>query len=176
MEKIFFDSWESIARIAINTTLAYAAIVLILRISGKRTLSKMNAFDFIVTVALGSSLATVALSKDITLLDGVLAFVLFVSLQYALTWLSVRVKAVKKIITSEPVLLLYRGEMLREVMKKQRITEQEINMAVRESGETDLREIHSIVLETTGTMSVIAKSETGLADAMENVENYPGTN
>ncbi len=174
MDKIFFDSWESIARIAINTTLGYAAIVVILRVSGKRTLSKMNAFDFIVTVALGSSLATVALSKDITLLDGVLVFSLFVFLQYLLTWLSVRVKAVKKIITSEPVLLLYRGEMLRDVMKKQRITEQEIHVAIRENGETDLQGIHSIVLETTGTMSVIAERNARTADAMESVNKYPG--
>ena len=54
MEKVFFDNWETVARIAINTTLAYAAMVILLRISGKRTLSKMNAFDFIVTVALVS--------------------------------------------------------------------------------------------------------------------------
>ncbi len=174
MEKIFFDNWASIARIAINTTLAYAAIVILLRISGKRTLSKMNAFDFIVTVALGSSLATVALSKDIALVDGVLAFVLFIFLQYCLTWLSVRIKAVKKVITSEPVLLLYKGEMLRDVMKKERITEEEINVAIRESGMTDLQGIHSIVLETTGTMSVIPEREAKTADAMDNVKNYPG--
>ncbi|GHB72601.1 DUF421 domain-containing protein [Persicitalea jodogahamensis] len=175
MEKIFFDNWTSIIRIAINTTLAYAAIVILLRMSGKRTLSKMNAFDFIVTVALGSSLATVALSKDIPLLDGVLAFVLFISLQYCLTWLSVRVKAVKKLVTSEPVLLLYQGKMLREVMKRERITEEEINMAVRESGTSDLQNIHSIVLETTGTMSIIPERDAQTADAMDNVRKYPGT-
>ncbi len=174
MEKIFFDSWESIVRIAINTTLGYAAIVFILRVSGKRTLAKMNAFDFVVTVALGSSLATVALSKDVTLLDGVVAFILFISLQYCLTWLSVRIKAVKEIITSEPVLLLYKGEMLRDIMKKERVTEEELNIAIRENGLTDLDDIHSIVLETTGTMSVISERNARTADAMEGIKEYPG--
>uniref|UniRef100_UPI003593849D DUF421 domain-containing protein n=1 Tax=Persicitalea sp. TaxID=3100273 RepID=UPI003593849D len=160
MDKVFFDNWETIARISINTTLAYVAMIILLRVSGKRTLSKMNAFDFIVTVALGSSLATVALSKSVPLLDGILAFSLFIFLQFSLTWLSVRVKAVKKVITNDPVILLYRGEFLREVMKKERITEEEINVAVRESGTTNLQDIHVIVLETTGTMSVISERET----------------
>lgn len=175
MDKIFFDNWESIVRIAINTVLAYAAMVILLRVSGKRTLSKMNAFDFIVTVALGSSLATVALSKSVPLLDGVLAFVLFVSLQYCLTWLSVRVKAVKQIITNDPVLLLYQGKMLRDVMKRERVTEEEIYVAARESGTTDLQDIHAIILETTGTISVLSERNAQVADAMHDIKNYPGT-
>lgn len=175
MDKIFFDSWESVARIAINTTLAYAAIIILLNLSGKRTLSKMNAFDFIVTVALGSSLATVALSKDVTLLDGVLAFIMFIFLQYCLTWLSVRVKAVKKIITNDPMLLLYQGKMLPDVMKKERITKEELYVAARESGITDLQDIHAIILETTGTISVISERDAQEAGAMGNVKNYPGT-
>jgi len=174
MEKIFFDNWETVARIVINTTLAYAAMVILLRISGKRTLSKMNAFDFIVTVALGSSLATVALSRSVPLLDGVLAFIIFISLQYALTWLSVRFKAVKKIITNEPVLLLYQGKMLHDVMRRERITEEEICVAARESGTTDLQDIHAVVLETTGTISVISERNARNAVAMGNVKNYPG--
>lgn len=175
MDKIFFDNWESIVRIAINTVLAYAAMVILLRVSGKRTLSKMNAFDFIVTVALGSSLATVALSKSVPLLDGVLAFVLFVSLQYCLTWLSVRFKVVKQIITNDPVLLLYQGKMLHDVMKRERVTEDEIYVAARENGTTDLQDIHAIILETTGTISVISERNAQVADAMHDIENYPGT-
>ena len=49
-------------------------LVIFLRLSGKRTLSKMNAFDLVVTVALGSTLATVLLTKDVALADGALAF------------------------------------------------------------------------------------------------------
>ncbi|MBD0377567.1 MAG: DUF421 domain-containing protein, partial [Flavisolibacter sp.] len=72
MKNIFFDSWESIIRTIIITVLAYALLIFLLRTSGKRTLSKMNAFDFIVTVALGSTLATVMLNKNVALIDGVL--------------------------------------------------------------------------------------------------------
>jgi uncharacterized membrane protein YcaP (DUF421 family) len=70
---MFFDSWTGMLRVVVVGTLAYAALVLLLRATGKRTLSKMNAFDLVVTVALGSTLATVLLSKDIALAEGVVA-------------------------------------------------------------------------------------------------------
>ena len=96
MTKLFFDSWESILRTGVTTILAYSCRILLLRISGKRTLSKMNAFDFIVTIALGSILATVLLNKSVALADGVLAFLLLIFLQYIITWLSVRYKTVSQ--------------------------------------------------------------------------------
>lgn len=161
MASIFFNSWESLARTACLTILGYVAIVLLLRVSGKRTLAKMNAFDFIVTVALGSCLASVALSKSIPLADGVAAFSLFILLQYVLTWLSVRSKAVQALITSSPTLLFYQGEFLRRVMKEQRITEEDIFHACRQQGLSTLDEVDMIILESTGDMAILKKVEPG---------------
>ena len=87
---MFFDSWTGLLRVLVVGTLAYGALVFLLRVSGNRTLSKMNAFDFIVTVALGSTLATVLLSKDVALAEGVLVFAVLIFLQLAITWLSTR--------------------------------------------------------------------------------------
>ena len=158
MEKLWFDNWDSIFRTLIITILAYIAMVFILRASGKRTLSKMNAFDFIVTIALGSSLATVALNKSIALADGVLAFFLFIFLQYGITWLSVRIKFVKKLVTSQPALLLYDGKVINGALKKERITIEEIYVAARNKGIADLNEVAAIVLETTGELTIIPKN------------------
>ncbi|MEX1013557.1 MAG: DUF421 domain-containing protein, partial [Candidatus Paceibacterota bacterium] len=98
MENIFFENWTTIARTLIIGILAYASLILLLRISGKRTLSKMNAFDFIITVALGSTLATVLLNKDVTLAEGVVGFAVLIFLQFIITWLSVRSNLVKSFI------------------------------------------------------------------------------
>lgn len=157
MKNIFFENFGSLAKTFFMTVMAYVAIVFLLRISGKRTLSKMNAFDFIVTIALGSSLATVALNKNIALLNGILVFFLLIFLQYLVTWLSVRVKHVKKIITSEPSLLLYKGELLFENLKKERITIEEIKGEARKRGVTDLKDIEAIVLEPTDNISIIQR-------------------
>lgn len=156
MENIFFDGWESFWRALIKIVLAYISIVFFLRISGKRTLTKMNAFDLIVTIALGSMLAAVSLNKNIALLDGVIAFMLLIFLQYILTWLSVRSKKFKNIITSNPSLLIYKGELLEDTMIKERITLDELNMAVRNQGISDISKVDVLILETTGDISIIS--------------------
>ncbi len=126
MENIFFNSWSSVFRIVLIGVVAYGSLILLLRASGKRTLSKMNAFDFIVTVVLGSILATVLLSKDVALTDGLVAFALLIFLQFAITWLSVRFKAFSGLIKAEPTLLMYRGHFLRQAMRSERVTEEEV--------------------------------------------------
>lgn len=169
MEKIFFDNWESIVRTTIITILAYISLIVMLRVSGKRTLSKMNAFDFIITIALGSAFATVTLNKDVALADGVLVFFLLVGLQYSITWLSVRYKPVKKFITNRPALLLFNGELFEAVLKKERITLEEIYVAVRKAGIQELKDVGAIVLETQGEITVMAKAESRDAQTLENV-------
>jgi uncharacterized membrane protein YcaP (DUF421 family) len=83
---VFFESWLGLLRVVIIGAAAYAVLIVLLRISGKRTLGKMNAFDFVVTVALGSAFATVVLDKSVPL--AVLAFALLIALQFGITWLS----------------------------------------------------------------------------------------
>ena len=99
MSQIFFDNWETLFRTLIIGVLAYVSLVILLRISGRRTLSKMNAFDMVVTVALGSTLATILLNRNVALAEGVLAFALLIGMQYLVTWSSVRVPWVRKIVT-----------------------------------------------------------------------------
>jgi len=131
---MFFNSWEGIWRILIVGLLSYAALVLLLRVSGKRTLSKMNAFDLVVTVALGSILATILLNKKVALLEGISAFFILIFLQYLVAWISVRSNRFKKLIKSNPQLLFYKGQYLHEKINNERILEVEILQAARSSG------------------------------------------
>jgi uncharacterized membrane protein YcaP (DUF421 family) len=172
MENIFFDNWESTGRTFIITILAYITMLLMLRVSGKRTLSKMNAFDFIITIALGSTLAAVTLNKDVALIDGALAFFILIFMQFILTWLSVRVKFVKNLITSKPTLLLYKGEILHDELKSERITLEELYMSARQKGIEDLSEIDVIILETTGDMTIMPSVKTIEAQTLNDVEKH----
>lgn len=169
MKNLFFDSWESIVRTIVMTVLAYFFLIICLRSFGKRTLAKMNAFDFVVTIALGSILATVMLSKDVALADGVLAFFLLIMLQYCITWLSVRNKRINKLIKSSPSLLVYNGHLARELMKQERIHDDDIFAALRKGGLTSLKEAEAIVLETDGTLTVLKKLRSLKDDALINV-------
>lgn len=135
----------------------------------------MNAFDFIVTIALGSCLATVALDKSITLADGCLVFLLLILLQFVVTWLSVRVDGFRDLITNSPTLLLYNGKLLKNNLKKQRISIEEIYAAAREKGMGNLDDISAIVLETTGTMTVIPKFNMKTPETLKDVQGFNST-
>jgi uncharacterized membrane protein YcaP (DUF421 family) len=155
---MFFSDWDDLKRILVVGTLAYVALVLFLRMSGKRTLTKLNAFDLVITVALGSTLSAVLLDKSISLAEGVVAFSLLICLQYLITWTSVRVRLLERFVKSEPTLLLRRGQFLERAMREQRITRSEIISAIRNSGNSQLKDIAAVVIETDGSLSVVRQA------------------
>lgn len=157
MERILFDDWSALFRTAVIGILAYVSLVALLRVTGRRTLSKMNAFDFVVTVALGSTLATILLNKDVSLAQGVLAFALLIGMQFAVTWWSVRTRWVRSLVTGEPALLLYRGEFLPTALRATRVTRDEVHAAVRSAGLAAIAEVEAVVLETDGSFSVVRR-------------------
>ncbi|WP_369678742.1 DUF421 domain-containing protein [Planococcus faecalis] len=106
---MFEITLTSFIRIVTVGFLAYVGLIILLRASGKRTLTKLNAFDLVVTVALGSTLATILLDSSISLLEGMTAFALLIFLQYLLTFFSVHSKWVNNVIKSEPRLLFLDG-------------------------------------------------------------------
>ena len=173
MERIFFDGWSVLLRTVVIGVLAYASLIVFLRVSGKRTLSKMNAFDFVVTVALGSTLASILLDKDVVLAQGALAFALLVGLQFLISWSSVRSGWVRRLVTGEPSLLLYRGELLPDALRKTRVNEDELRAAVRSEGLAALEEAEAVVLETDGSFSVVPRGGASGASALAGVE-VPG--
>jgi uncharacterized membrane protein YcaP (DUF421 family) len=154
-----FNGWFTLLRTAVVGILAYAALVLFLRFSGKRTLAKMNAFDLVVTVSLGSTLATITLSADVALAQGLLAFALLIALQFVMTWSSVRWVWIRHMITGEPSLLLFRGQFLQDALRRTRLTEEEIRAAVRSEGLPVIEDVEAVVLETDGSLSVIGSGD-----------------
>jgi uncharacterized membrane protein YcaP (DUF421 family) len=157
VEGMFFSGWSTLVRTLVIGILAYINLIVLLRISGRRTLSKMNAFDLIVTVALGSTFATILLNRDVSLAEGTLALALLIGLQYLVTWSSVRVGWVRKLVTGEPALLLYQGQMLSSAMRVARVTEDELRSAIRSSGSSSIDDVEAVVLETDGSFSVISQ-------------------
>ncbi|MFC7475480.1 DUF421 domain-containing protein [Dankookia sp. GCM10030260] len=162
---MFFESWSSLLRVVVVGTLAYVALVLMLRISGKRTLAKLNAFDLVVTVALGSTLATVLLNRSVPLAEGVVGFMLLAGLQWLVAFGSVRSARFGALVKSEPTLLLHRGHFLDSTMRGQRVTREEVVSALRASGVARPEDAAAVVLETDGSLSVVPGSATNGREA-----------
>lgn len=169
---MFFEDWAGIWRTVVVGALAYAGLVLLVRVAGKRTLAKMNAFDLIVTVALGSTLATVLLSRDIALAEGLTAFAILIGLQLAITWLSVRTEIVPSLVKSEPTLVAFKGRAIHQALNEQRVSEEELLQAVRQKGFASVASVHAVVLETDGSFSVIEDGPNGRPSALRNVSGW----
>lgn len=156
---MIIGTWDDIERVLIIGCLAYAGLVAMLRISGKRTLSQMNAFDFVVTVAFGSILASLIISKDSSLTQGLAAFGVLILLQFVVTSVSIRSPRAKRLISSEPRLLMRHGQFLDSQMRAARMTEGDVLSAIRQQGVADTSRVVAAVLETDGSVSVVVKNE-----------------
>jgi uncharacterized membrane protein YcaP (DUF421 family) len=152
---MFFDGWHGILRVLVLGTLGYAALIVMLRVSRKRTLAQMNVFDFVYIVVMGELLAMTILDDHVPLAMGLFALALLIGLQALISWLTTKSTAVEHVINGVPTLLVHRGRFLRDVMRAQRVTESEVLAAVREEGVADLEEVEAVVLETDGAFSVL---------------------
>lgn len=155
---MLFDSLHDLVRVATISLLAYGSLIAVLRLAGKRSLAKLNAFDLVVTVALGSTLATVLLTKDIAYLEGALAFVMLAALQWVVSKLSIAWPFFAKLVRSRPRLLVENGEYRTKAMASERITRLEVEAAMRGAGVGRVEEVDAVILESDGSLSVIANS------------------
>ncbi|SDU83337.1 Protein of unknown function [Microlunatus sagamiharensis] len=162
---MFYDNLTGLLRVLVVAPLAYVWLIAVLRVTGKRTLAQLNAFDFIVTVALGSTLATVVLSNSVSLAEGALALGLLALLQLVAAWASVHVSALRRAVTAEPSVLLRDGRPDLDALLAQRITEQSLRQSVRSAGYGGLELVALVVLETNGKLSVIPTSQAGSGSA-----------
>jgi uncharacterized membrane protein YcaP (DUF421 family) len=154
---IFFESWWSILRAVILAALGFASYVAMLRAAGKRSIAKMNVFDFTFVVAIGSTLANLAVSPNVALLTAIAALGSLLGVQMLFARVTVRSARLEKWINGEPVLLFHRGAFLHEVMRREKVTEEELRGAARDKGFGSLTEIAAIVLETDGIFTVLGR-------------------
>ncbi len=145
-------------RILVVGTLTYLGIVLILRFSGKRTLSKMSAFDFIITVAMGSAFGRILTASKVSVSEALTAFLLLVLLQSLVSRLETLSPALGKMLNAPPVLLYYNGNFVKKNLKAERIQEKDLLSAVRSNQLESMEQVKAIVMETNGNLTVIKKT------------------
>ena len=167
---MFFDDAGDIVRLLVLGPLLYGWLILVLRVVGKRTLAQLDAFDLIVTVALGSTFASSLLSGTVSLVEGLTALAMLALLQLALAWAASKKARVRHVVTSRPRLLVQGGELRHDAMDDERVTEDMVLQAVRSSGTGGLEEVAALVLETNGKFSVITSSSLGSGSALVGVD------
>jgi len=155
MEKIYECSVDDVIRILSSAIIVYVLIIVYIRILGKRSTSELNNFDWIVTVSVGSIVASTIILEDISVTEGGLSVFILMLLQFIVTKLMYKSKSIREVIKSTPQLLLFEGEFIEGNMKKERILKPEVYAAIRQSGLKSVNQIYAIVLETNSKISVI---------------------
>jgi len=139
----------------------YVFIILLTRLSGKRTTGNMNNFDWIITVGIGSLMASGILLRHVSMLDAMLAVTTLAALQWLTTWGTMRSNRFAQWVKPRPRLLLQNGAMLDGEMRRERISRDEVEAALRDAGLGDCGEAAWVVIETNGQLTVIARSGQG---------------
>jgi uncharacterized membrane protein YcaP (DUF421 family) len=155
---MFFHSWSDIGRVVVVSGAAFLIIVALLRLVGQQALARMSGFDVVFTVTLGSVIATVAISKDVALADGVAALVTLLLLQEIIRRLQSRYLAAHHLVREAPRVMLWDGALLEDRLRESNVSADEIRAAVRKAGLPSLGDVRVVVLENDGEWSVIAKT------------------
>lgn len=136
---IFYNGWRDLLHTCVLGVSAYFVMLCFLRISGKRTLTKLNVFDFIFVVALGNVLADTILTPGTTLARGMVAMAVLVGLQLAISFIAGRVRPLESLINGKPEALFVRGEFLHDKMLHHRMSRCELLSAIRGAGVSRLK-------------------------------------
>ncbi|MGO1250763.1 DUF421 domain-containing protein [Psychrobacter sp.] len=165
METILFDNIDKLGRIVVTTVMVYVFIVAVTKVSGKRSTSQLNNFDWVVTVMIGSLGASTILLKDIPFIEGSAAILVLYLLQFLVTKYASISAPFSDFILSEPRIVFYQGQFLLETMRSERLTRQEIESAMRANNVNNFDDVEAIVFESDAKLTIIQKPSTGKDNA-----------
>lgn len=152
---MWFSSWGNLVHVAASGALMFVALLVSIRLAGNRALSNMNASDFIVTVAIGTTFASTMLSSDIAVASGLAAIATLIGIQAFTVWLSVKYPRLRGYAEGDPVVLLHEGIVRQRSMARAHVSIEELRQAVRQQGYRGFQDIAAVLLETNGEFSVI---------------------
>ena len=169
MEMLFFDNIDKLGRIIVTAVMVYVLIVITTKVSGKRSTSQLNNFDWIVTVMIGSLGASTILLKDIPFIEGASSIVALYVMQFLVTKYASISPEFSSFILSEPRIVFYQGQFLPDAMRAERLTRQEIECAMRSEGVNSFDDVEAIVFESDAKLTIIPKPNP--MDASNNDQN-----
>lgn len=152
---VFPESLEAGLRPILAGLLAFTLVVVMTRLIGRRTFSKMSSVDFAGTLAIGSLLAAMTLNGSVPLLTGMLAIVTIFGVQGLQSVLRMRSRGFRESVDNGPLLLMDGPRMLRENMARAQVSEQDVLGKLREANVLDFDQVRAVVFETTGDVTVL---------------------
>lgn len=151
----FTTAWGTIALVVASGLGIYVGLVVLTRLAGLRSFSKLSAFDFAITVAIGSVVSMVVVAESPPLAQGLAALATLYGLQIGVAALRHRSDRIASWVDNEPLLIMDHGEILDENLRKGRMTREDLYAKLREANILRLEEVRAVVMESTGDVSVL---------------------
>lgn len=143
--------------IIIRAFVVYAALFILFRLAGRKQLGEMSPFDFVLLLIISESVSNSLNGDDSSITAGILSASALIFLSFVMDRLAFRSKRLEKWLEGEAHLIIADGKIRKELMNKEKITEEELNEAIRAHGYDRMDQIRYAVLESNGKISVIAK-------------------
>lgn len=132
----------------------YALMLVVIRITGKRTVGNFTAFDLLVALMLGEVVDEI-IYGDVTFAQGTVAIVVVALAQYGNSWLSYWRHGLDRFLEGSPTILVKNGKLDRDGMRRERMNENDVMAELRLNGIEDLREVKYAIMENDGEVSII---------------------
>jgi len=137
----------------------YILVLIITRLMGRKLISQMTFFDFIVGVSMGSMAANLSIGSENTPITASLSLITFAILTILIGFSHIKSFKIRKLINSEPVILIDNGKIVENNMKRIRVTIEQLTMKLREKNIFNLADVEFAILETNGKLSVLPKAD-----------------
>lgn len=148
----------------VTTTLMFLALAVVLRLMGKRELAQMSAFELVILFLMGDITAEALVSEDTSFIGALTIVTTFALLTVFLSWAAFRWPKLRPAIDGVPCIVITDGEPDRKVMRRERLTIEDLNEAARAQGIWDLADIELAVLEPSGKFSLFARTGQNVPD------------
>ncbi len=151
--------WAHVPLIALSAVAMYVVVILLTRLAGVRSFSKMSGFDFAVTVAIGSVLGSVIIAEDPPIANGVTTLICLFGLQIGMAILRSRFTGLQRLTDNKPRLIMIGKEVQHDQLKKAKMTEDDLWGKLREANVFQFSQVLAVIAETTGDVSVLHTTE-----------------
>ena len=143
--------------IAVRTVIVYGAVLVGLRLAGKREIGQMTAFDLVVILLIANGVQTAMVGPNNSVTGGLVAAGTLIALNALVAFLRERISWLRRAVEGSPTLLVNDGRVIDGNLRRENIGVDEVLMALREHGIDDPANVRAAILETDGSISVVAK-------------------
>lgn len=143
--------------IIFRCSVVYVLLLLALRLTGKRQLGQFTPFDFAVLLIVSNAVQNAMTGPDTSLVGGIVGAGTLFGLNYLLSMLSTRFQLFGHDVLGDPTVLVNDGHLIMEHLRRERVSADDVLMAMREHGVDDITQVKHAILETDGTISIVTQ-------------------